>query len=62
MMCYGIPYKPETVPVKIVSYALFTGIMGATLAPIAFMGGTKKREERKMEPCITQFILHVLVF
>uniref|UniRef100_A0A1X7SQL6 Growth hormone-inducible transmembrane protein n=1 Tax=Amphimedon queenslandica TaxID=400682 RepID=A0A1X7SQL6_AMPQE len=39
MMCYGIPYKPETIPVKIASYALFTGIMGATLAPIAFMGG-----------------------
>ena len=43
-MCYSIPYKSESVPVKIASYALFTGIMGATLAPIAFMGGTKERE------------------
>jgi FtsH-binding integral membrane protein len=39
MLCYSIPYTPETIPAKIGSYVLFTSIMGATLAPVALMAG-----------------------
>ena len=46
-MCYAIPYNSETIPIKMASYGLFTGIMGATLAPIAFMGGKERERERK---------------
>ena len=45
-MCYAIPYNSETIPIKMASYGLFTGIMGATLAPIAFMGGKERERER----------------
>ena len=39
MMCYAIPYTPETVPAKMAAYGVFTTIMGITLAPVALMGG-----------------------
>ena len=39
MMCYAIPYTPETLPAKMAAYGVFTTIMGITLAPVVLMGG-----------------------
>lgn len=39
ILCYSIPYSPETLPAKIGAFTLFTSVMGATLAPVALIGG-----------------------
>ena len=40
MLCYSIPYTPETLPAKLGAFTVFTSIMGLTLAPlIAIAGG-----------------------
>ena len=39
MLCYATPYTPETMPVKIGTFALFTSVMGVTLAPLIAMAG-----------------------
>lgn len=33
------PYTPETLPLKLGAFTLFTSVMGATLAPVALMAG-----------------------
>ena len=39
MVCYATPYTPETMPMKIGSFVLFTSVMGATLAPLVSIAG-----------------------
>ena len=39
LLCYSIPYEPETIPAKIGAFGLFSSIMGASLAPILLIGG-----------------------
>lgn len=39
MLCYAIPYTPESLPAKLGAFTLFSSIMGATLAPVALMAG-----------------------
>ena len=36
----AVPYTPETLPAKVGAFTLFSSIMGATLAPVALIGGT----------------------
>ena len=43
MLCYATPYTPEALPMKIGSFALFTSIMGVTLAPLITIAGTVER-------------------
>ena len=53
IMYYAIPYTPWTVPIKMASYGFFTGIMKATLAPIAFVRTKKRATLNKMVINIT---------
>lgn len=39
MLCYATPYTPETMPVKLGTFALFTSVMGITLAPLLTIAG-----------------------
>ena len=39
MLCYATPYTPETMPMKIGAFTLFTSVMGATMAPLVMMAG-----------------------
>ena len=45
LLCYSVPYTPETLPAKIGAFTLFTSIMGLTMAPlVAFAGGWAPEE------------------
>ena len=39
MLCYATPYTSETMPAKLGTFALFTSVMGVTLAPLIAMAG-----------------------
>ena len=39
MLCYATPYSPETMPLKVGSFALFTSVMGASMAPLIYIAG-----------------------
>ena len=44
ILCMSLPYTPETIPAKIGAFALFSSLMGATLAPMALIGGMRLKE------------------
>jgi len=39
ILVHVTPYQPETLPLKIGAFTLFTSIMGATMAPLIMMAG-----------------------
>jgi len=39
MLCFATPYTPETLPMKIGAFAVFSSIMGVTLAPLITIAG-----------------------
>ena len=39
MLCYATPYTPETMPMKLGAFTLFTSVMGVTMAPLIMMAG-----------------------
>ncbi|CAI8014718.1 Growth hormone-inducible transmembrane protein [Geodia barretti] len=39
LLCYSVPYTPETLPAKIGAFTLFTSIMGLTMAPLVAFAG-----------------------
>ena len=45
ILCHSIPYTSESLPLKVGSFALFSSIMGATLAPVALMAGIPEGRE-----------------
>lgn len=40
ILCFSIPYSPETLPAKVGAFTLFTSIMGLTMAPLITIAGT----------------------
>ena len=39
MVCFATPYTPETLPMKIGAFTVFTSVMGVTLAPLIMAAG-----------------------
>ena len=39
ILCMSIPYTTEMLPAKITTFAVFSSVMGATIAPLVLLGG-----------------------
>ena len=39
MLCFATPYTPETLPMKIGAFTLFSSVVGITLAPLVTIAG-----------------------
>lgn len=39
MLCFATPYTPETLPMKMGAFTLFSSIVGITLAPLVTIAG-----------------------
>ena len=39
ILCHSIPYTPESLPLKIGAFALFSTIIGTTMAPLIAIAG-----------------------
>ena len=57
MLCFATPYTPETLPMKIGAFAVFSSIMGVTLAPlITIAGGFVERRRRGLLQITLRFL------